>query len=89
MRNAMRGRLPDSVVNMRGKIVPTLISQRGLREREQAKVWDYLTNMRAAALGYVDEAPLRSAYQSFIDGKTHDTRFFYALMLEDWLRRHF
>jgi asparagine synthase (glutamine-hydrolysing) len=89
MRNAMRGRLPDSVINMWGKILPTTISERGLREREQAKVWDYMTNMRAAEMGFVDESSLRGAYQAFLDNKSYDARFFYALMLEDWLRRYF
>lgn len=89
MRNAMRGRLPDSVVNMWGKIYPTAISERGLRERETAKVWNYLTNMRAADLGYLDEMSVQRAYRDYLDKKAKDTRFFYALMLEDWLRRYF
>jgi asparagine synthase (glutamine-hydrolysing) len=89
MRNAMRGRLPDSVLDMWGKIVPTTISERGLREREQAKIWGYLTNMRAAEMGFVDEVALRSAYRDYVDNKTQNALFFYAVSLEDWLRRYF
>ncbi len=89
MRNAMRGRLPDSVLDMWGKIVPTTLSERGLREREQAKIRHYLTNMRAAELGYVDEDKLRSAYSDYLDNKTQNALFFYAVTLEDWLRRYF
>jgi asparagine synthase (glutamine-hydrolysing) len=89
MRNAMRGRLPDSVLDMWGKIVPTTISERGLREREIDKVWGVLTNMHAAEMGFVDEAIVRSAYQDYLDKKAKDVRFFYAIMLEDWLRRYF
>lgn len=89
MRNAMRGRLPDSVVNMWGKIVPTTISERGLHEREQAKIWNYLTNMRAAEMGFVDEARLRSAYSDYTNQKSSNALFFYAITLEDWLRRYF
>lgn len=89
MRNAMRGRLPDSVVDMWGKIVPTHISERGLREREQAKIWNYLTNMRAAEMGFVDAPALRKTYRDYLDGKSQNALFFYALTLEDWLRRYF
>lgn len=89
MRNALRGRLPDSVVNMWGKIVPTLISERGLREREQTKIWSYMANMRAAQMGFVDEPALHKAYRDYLDNKTQNALFFYALSLEDWLRRYF
>ena len=89
MRNAMRGLLPDDIVNMWGKITPETISERGLREREQGKVWPLLAHMRAAELGLVDEARLREAYQSYVDRKTNDSLFWYTLTLEDWLRRYF
>jgi asparagine synthetase B (glutamine-hydrolysing) len=89
MRNAMRGILPDEIVDMWGKIYPTAISERGLREREQAKVWALMTNMRAAELGLVDEQRLRQAYQDYLDRKTDNVLFWYTLTLEDWLRRYF
>jgi asparagine synthase (glutamine-hydrolysing) len=89
MRNAMRGRLPDSVLDMWGKIYPTTMSERGLRERETAKIWGYLTNMRAAEMGFVDEGIVRGVYQDYLGKKAKDIRFFYAIMLEDWLRRYF
>jgi asparagine synthase (glutamine-hydrolysing) len=89
LRNAMRGVLPDAVVDMWGKIVPTVIADRGLREREQEKVRGYMRNMRAADLGYVDEAPLRQAYDDYVVGKTDSTMFWFAITLEDWLRRYF
>jgi len=89
MRNAMLGYLPNSVINLRHKIVPADIAHRGLRERETAKVWKLLTNMRSADLGFVDERNIRQAYQMYLDGKTQDTSFWYTLSLEDWLRRYF
>ena len=54
VRHAMRGRLPDEVLDRREKIYPTTIARRGLAEREQAKVRSLITNMRAAELGLVD-----------------------------------
>lgn len=89
VRNAMRGLLPPSVLEMWDKIVPGAICHRGLREREQAKVWRLMTDMRAAEMGFVDEMKLRQAYQDYLDGKTEDTFFWYTLTLEDWLRRWF
>jgi asparagine synthase (glutamine-hydrolysing) len=89
VRNAMRGILPGEIVEMWGKIYPTTISERGLREREQAKVWALLTNMRAAELGLVDEARLRQAYQDFLDHQKDEDFIWYTLTLEDWLRRYF
>jgi asparagine synthase (glutamine-hydrolysing) len=89
VRNAMRGFLPSSVLDMWDKILPTAICHRGLREREQAKVWRLMTNMRAAEMGFVDELKLRGAYQDYLDGKTDDPLFWHTLTLEDWLRRWF
>lgn len=88
VRNALRDVLPASIVNRWQKIVPTKISMRGLYEREQAKVWGYLTDMRAAGLGYVDEAALQESYRQYLQGTGGD-EFWYPLTLEDWLRRYF
>ena len=89
VRNAMRGLLPSSVIDMWDKILPSAIFHRGIREREQAKVWPLMTNMRAAEMGFVDEPKLRCAYQDYLDGKTDNTLFWHTLTLEDWLRRWF
>jgi asparagine synthase (glutamine-hydrolysing) len=89
LRRAMRGLLPDEVLDKRGKITPEAIFCRGLIDREQAAAWSLLTDMRAAELGLVDEEGLRQTYQEYIDGMHRNTRFWNALTLEDWLRRHF
>jgi asparagine synthetase B (glutamine-hydrolysing) len=89
VRNAMRGLLPSSVLEMWDKILPTAIMHRGLREREQAKVLHLMTDMRAADLGFIDPAKLRQAYQDYLSGKTDSTLFWHTLTLEDWLRRWF
>lgn len=89
VRNAMRGLLPSSVLEMWDKILPTEIFHRGLREREQAKAWHLLTNMRAAEMGFVHEPTVRQAYQDYLSGKTDNTLFWHTLTLEDWLRRWF
>lgn len=89
VRRAMAGRLPEEILTRHRKIMATTLFQRGLRERETAKVWQLLTGMRAAELGWVDEGLLRAEYQSYLDGTTRRTRFWHALTLEAWLRRWF
>lgn len=89
MRTAMRGRLPDEIVDMWGKITPEVISERGLRERETERAWALLTDMRLADCGLVDQAVLRRHYQDYLDGKHSDAVFWYTLTLEDWLQRYF
>jgi hypothetical protein len=89
VRNAMRGLLPSSIIDMWDKIIPGAIFHCGLRERERAKAWRLMTDMRAAEMGFVDELILRSAYQDYLDGKTDNTLFWHTLTLEDWLRRWF
>jgi asparagine synthase (glutamine-hydrolysing) len=89
LRNAMRGLLPDEVVERRQKIYPNTIAERGLRERERAKVWALMTNMVAAKMGFVDEARLREEYQRYLDGKTRSALFWHTLTLESWLRDYF
>ena len=88
LRNAFRGYLPDEVLDRRYKIVPSTIADLGFREREQAKVWGLMTDMRAADLGFVDEKRLRDGYREYLAGRSN-TRFWFAITLEAWLRQHF
>lgn len=87
MRNAMRGLLPDEICQRWGKTYPTAIATRGLRHREAAKVWDLMTDMRSAELGFVDPERLQAAYRDYLDGKTESGLFWHTLTLESWLRR--
>ncbi len=89
LRNAMRGRLPEAVLDQWGKTYPEAIARRGLREREQAKVWALMTNMRAAEMGFVDERRLREAYSDYLAGRDPRALFWNTLTLEAWLRRYF
>jgi len=89
MRNAMRGYLPDDIVDLIYKIYPSAIADRGLKDREQAKVWDLMTNMRAAQFGFVDEKSLQESYRAYLEGRQKDRGFWNTLTLEDWLRRYF
>jgi len=89
LRNAMRDRLPETVIDRRGKIYPADVASRGLRERERAKVWGLVTNMRAAQMGFVDERRLRETYDDYLAGRNQSSLFWHTLTLEAWLRRYF
>jgi asparagine synthase (glutamine-hydrolysing) len=90
LRNAMQGYLPEEVLTLRDKsFTPETIFFRGVIEREQNRVWDYLTNMRAAEKGFVDEKLLQNAFRDYAAGKHRNTYFWFAITLEDWLRRYF
>ncbi|HEX2252989.1 MAG TPA: asparagine synthase-related protein, partial [Thermoanaerobaculia bacterium] len=88
LREAVRPWLPAAVVDQGEKIVPVEVLDRGLREREPARVWPLLTGMRAAEAGFVDEERLRRAYRRYLAGDG-GYRFWNTVTLEDWLRHHF
>lgn len=88
VRRAMRGYLPEAVLELKEKIVLGSLLRRGLAERETARVWGLLTNMRAAELGLVDEAALREVYRGYLAGEHQSARLWHTLTLEEWLRRY-
>ena len=81
LRNAMRDYLPDEVVSLGAKIYPGAIADRGLKERAQSKIWGLLTNMRATALGFIDETRLQETYRSYLVGEHTDASFWYTVTL--------
>jgi asparagine synthase (glutamine-hydrolysing) len=89
LREAFAHRLPRQVVDARGYVVPAAIYRREIADRQSAKVWNLLTDMRAADLGFVSQSLLRSAYARFQGGEDLPPTFWRALCLEAWLRRVF
>lgn len=89
LRRALRRVLPPDVWGSLGKTYPSAIADRGLRERETGKVWGLLQGMRAAGMGFVDEARLHEEYRSYLARKSQSTHLWQALTLEAWLRRYF
>jgi len=87
LRDAMAGYLPAVVLERRRKATSQGLFDAGMRGRRRREVEELLTGMRAADLGLVDPTALRAAYLSYLDGGG-DTRFWHALTLERWLRRH-
>ncbi|HEX6902236.1 MAG TPA: asparagine synthase-related protein [Thermoanaerobaculia bacterium] len=89
LRGALNDLLPAEVITRRGKVYPLAILHRGLRGREQTKVWSMMRDMRAADLGFVEPGPLRDEYKRYLDGKTESHLFWHTLTLEAWLRLYF
>jgi len=90
LRRAMRGELPDELLDRRDKVFPFAIFHRGLREREVERVRALLTDMRAADAELVDPSVLAAAYERYRRGESDGGGLLWsALTLEDWLRRYF
>jgi asparagine synthase (glutamine-hydrolysing) len=87
VRRSLRGRLPDSVLGMFNKIVPSAIAERGLRERSVDTIKNLLSNMWLEEMGIVDANLVKQAYQDYLDNKTTSTSFFSPVLVESWLRR--
>ena len=87
LRNAMRGYLPEQILQPQERVLPLALFERGLRERERLKAQELITGMRAAELGLVDERELQLVYGRYQDG-SGSTLFWHTLMLEAWLRRY-
>jgi asparagine synthase (glutamine-hydrolysing) len=85
---AMRGLMPEVPRQNAGKIEPGSLFDYGFKVRARETVLALITNSRAAARGYLDEAVLRSRYDAFLGGKPPRHDFWWPLTLEMWLRRN-
>ena len=86
LRNAMRGILPDVIIDYRRKILPIRLQHRGLRERSLEQVWDLMSNMKLADMGFVLPEEIKVAYQHYLEKNTDQSYFFSTLMLELQIR---
>ena len=87
VRCAMRGLLPDEILDRPEKIYPTEVFLRALRGPERSKIEPLLSNMIAADLGFVEPNLLRKAVEDCAQGRWHGAMFWHSLTLEAWLRR--
>lgn len=85
VRNSMKGILPDNVIELKRKILPTDLFHRGLRERSIKQARFLLTNMRLAEMGYVLPEKIDAAYQEYLNGGKN-TDFYHVLLIESQLR---
>ncbi|MEP7013745.1 MAG: asparagine synthetase B family protein [Acidobacteriota bacterium] len=87
VRRAMRGLLPDEILDRPEKIYPTELFLRALRGPERSKIEPLLSNMLAAELGFVEPNALRKAVEDCARGDWRGAMFWHSLTLEAWLRR--
>jgi asparagine synthase (glutamine-hydrolysing) len=87
-RQAMRGVMPEEARRKAGKIYPSPMYERAVREQARDTILDLLTASRAGANGYLDEGTIRNHYEAFIRGEPRRPCFWEALTLEMWLRRY-
>lgn len=89
VRRAMRGLLPDEILDRPEKIYPTELFFRALRGPERSKIEPLLSDMLAADLGFVEPGALRKAIDDCAQGRWSGAMFWHALTLEAWLRKLF
>ncbi len=89
LRDLLRDHLPAEVVDRREKVTPEAIFDRGIRERQVTQVEELITGMEAARRGWVNEEPLRHAYDRYLEDGRGGSRIWSALTLEHWLRQYF
>jgi len=88
VRRGQAGFLPEEVINLKSKIVPSSILRRSF-EKRRAKLEELTTGMRAAEIGLVDERLVEESVRSYLAHGKSTELFWYVLTLEDWLRRYF
>jgi asparagine synthase (glutamine-hydrolysing) len=87
-RRAMRGIMPEKARREAGKVFFSPLHERALKEYAKEAVFDLITDSRAAAYGYIDEATLRNQYEALRRGDRELHGLWETLMLEMWLRRY-
>ena len=87
LRAAMRGIMPEEARTRAGKMLPTPLYERSLREAAPL-VRELLNGSRLAAHGWVDERALRDHYDVWMAGGTLRAEFWWSLGVELWLRAH-
>ena len=90
LRRAMRGIMPESVLNrpVRSNFLPYL--QSGLQEKQASQLQSMLERPRLAELGLVDPQVIKAEYQNYRHGDERRRQALYrALVAENWLRLTF
>lgn len=87
VRRAMRGLLPDEILDRSDKIYPEALFIQALRGAGRARIEPLLNDMLAADLGFVEPKALRRAVDAYAEGKSHGALFWHAVTLEAWLRK--
>lgn len=85
LRHAMRGTLPDEVVEL-DNILPGEIARKAIRARADTLL-RLTRDMRTADWKFVDEPTFAEHVAAFMRGDHDDMSFWNTLTLEDWLRR--
>ena len=88
LRRALRGVMPDEVLQSSRKTEPARLFERGFRDRGRATMLHLLTDMQLASRGFVDEGALRAAYATYLAGGPVRHDIWWPVTLEMWLRRY-
>ncbi|MBN1834589.1 MAG: hypothetical protein JW820_02000 [Spirochaetales bacterium] len=87
-RLAMRGIVPDPVLDAPGWADPSPVFLDGIVNKARARVGGLLADMVSARYGYVDQEAIGAEYRRIRRGEGAPEDFWPALTLEMWLRRY-
>lgn len=88
LHRAVRGVMPELARRQARKNVPAGLFDLGFRERATGIVDGLLTDSRAGAAGWLDEAAARERYQRYVQtGRDTGHDFWWPIVVEWWLRR--
>ncbi len=87
-RQALRGIMPEKVLQSAGKTSPKPFYIKAIRKWAKDTVLDLITEPRAAAHGYINETILRKHFESICRGEPDHHCFWHVLTLEMWLRKY-
>jgi asparagine synthase (glutamine-hydrolysing) len=88
LRLAMAGTMPEEALRLARKVSPHPLWDRSLRDWESHTVTGLLTDMQAAARGFVDERELNRHSRNIQAGGRPRPELWWALSLEMWLRTY-
>ncbi len=87
LRQVMGGLLPEAVRSRVAKSSFLALFERGLRDKEAARLAALLEGSRLEELGVVDGVALREAFRGYRNGRDADrSRLYWAVAAEEWLK---
>ena len=88
VRESIKRIVPENAWRQMGTVYLGPMFQESMQRHARSVIENLLRRPRIVELGWVDGDRLRTAYESYCEGKSGNTGFYHALTLETWLRTH-
>jgi asparagine synthase (glutamine-hydrolysing) len=87
-KEALRGILPEAALARVAKTTQEPLYDLGIKDKAHAVIADLTENSVAAQYGLLEPAAVRAAHARYLEGKPVQHDYWWALILELWLRRY-